>query len=133
MKIFTGYDAVNLELDENHLRTILDFILKTNSSTGGCNIYDYVYVLTKCMDIEYKISESKNELEKQYNKILTYQQSDGGFSYNKNRSKTEYYTAKNITPGFRCGDIHGTTLFSMALSRIDKYLGLDLGLELAFS
>ena len=132
MKVFTGYDAANLKVDKDHLKSILDFVLTSQSSIGGCNIYDYVYVLTNCMELNYRTENAKKELEKQFKIILEYQQSDGGFSYDKNRSQTNYYGV-TVTPGMKNGDLHGTTLFLMALSRIDKYLKLDLGLELAFS
>ena len=132
MKVFTGFDIIEHEMKEEHLRSILDYVLTAHSSAGGCNIYDYVYVLEKAMKIGYKVEESKTKLRLIYNKILEHQQTDGGFSYNKNSSQPAIY-GQTITPALKAGDIHGTTLFSMALSKIDNALDLGLGLKLAVS
>ena len=132
MKIMTGLDAIDLNIPSRMKKSILDYLLGLDSSGGGCNIYDYVYALTKCMEIGYKKDLCQNKLLELYNRILEHQQEDGGFSYNKNKSQTIYY-GNNITNGSRQGDIHGTTVFCMALARIDKYLGLGLNLVLPIS
>tara|TARA_B100000900_G_C20579632_1_gene716911 strand:- start:307 stop:1233 length:927 start_codon:yes stop_codon:yes gene_type:complete len=132
MKVFTGLDIIEYKMEEDHLKRILDFVLTSHSSSGGCNIYDYVYVLEKAIQIEYKVEESKEKLRLIYGKILEHQQPDGGFSYNKNSSQSHIY-GTTITPGLKAGDIHGTTLFSMALSKIDNALDLGLNLSLAVS
>ena len=132
MKMFTGFDIIGYKIEEEHLKSILDFVLSTHSETGGCNVYDYVYVLAKCLEIDYRVDVAKQQLEKMYNLILEYQQDDGGFSYDKNHSQTAYY-GQRITPGLKAGDIHGTTLFGMALSKIDNALDLGLNLSLAVS
>tara|TARA_Y100001963_G_C6761484_1_gene439696 strand:- start:608 stop:1531 length:924 start_codon:yes stop_codon:yes gene_type:complete len=132
MKVFTGFDIIGYRLDDEYMKGILDFVLNSHSSTGGCNVYDYVYVLAKCIEYDYRTTEAKSELLKIYDDILTYQQSDGGFSYGKDSTQTTYY-GQSITPGHKVGGIHGTTLFSMALSKIDNALDLGLGLNLAVS
>ncbi len=132
MKIFTGFDAIGYELDEGHLKGILDFVLNSHASSGGCNVYDYVYVLAKCMKINYRTEEATTELKKIYKEVFEYQHSDGGFSYDKNRTQTAYY-GQPVTPGLPIGGIHGTGLFSMTLALIDQALKLDLGLELPLS
>jgi len=132
MKVFTGFDVINYEMDEDHLRSILDFVLDVHANTGGCNVYDYVYVLSKCMKIDYKTKEASEQLNKIYKEMFEYQHPDGGFSYDKSRSQTSYY-GQRVTPGLPVGDIHGTGLFSMTLALIDQALKLDLGLELPVS
>lgn len=129
MKVFTGFDIINHKYDINMLHNICDSILNTNPSSGGCSIYDYVYVLEKCMESNYKIDICKDKLLKIYDLILTYQQTDGGFSYKKNKSQTNMY-GKKITDGRKQGDLHGTTLMCMALCRIDKACNLGLKLNI---
>ena len=132
MKIMTGFGAIGLDMPAELKRSILDYLLKIDSAGGGCNIYDYVYALTKCMEIGYKKDLCRKKLMVLYNRILEHQQADGGLSYDKNHSHRRYYGNK-ITNGKRQGDIHGTTVFCMALARIDKYLGLGLNLVLPIS
>jgi len=128
MKIFTGFDAIEYEMNEDHLKGMLDFVLNSHASTGGCNIYDYVYVLSKCMKINYRTQEASTQLQKIYKEIFEYQHADGGFSYDKSRTQTGYY-GQAVTPGLAVGGLHGTMLFSMTLALINQALKLDLGLE----
>ena len=128
MKIFTGFDAIGHKMDEDQLRGMLDYVLATHASYGGCNVYDYVYVLAKCLEIDYRAKEATKQLKNTLVDIFNYQHEDGGFSYHKNSTQIAYYGQK-ITPGSACGGIHGTGLFSMTLAMIDRALKLDLGLE----
>ena len=132
MKIMTGFDVIGLDIPVFFKRNILNYLFKVESQTGGCNIYDYVYVLTKCMEIEYKMDICKSKLMELYQRILKHQQEDGGFSFDIAHSKQGYY-GNRITNGTKQGDIHGTTVFCMALIRIDKYLNLGLNLVLPIS
>ena len=47
MKVFTGLDAINYDYSkiESLVKTIVDSIIKRNPDKGGCNLYDYLYVL----------------------------------------------------------------------------------------
>jgi len=135
MKVFTGFDIINKEVEEQMGRNIIDFLLENNDSRGGCGIYDYIYVMTKCMDVtkDYRLDECKKVLYGLYIFCKDHQQEDGGFKYHNDTDAAHKYYGQNITPNGMLGNIHSTTLFSMALSRLDHYLGLDLGLELAIS
>lgn len=130
MKVFTGLDAINYDYAniESLVKTIVDSIIKRNPDKGGCNLYDYVYVLSKAISINYRVKESKEKLIKIYNKTLTYQQKDGGFSYSPNHSRTEMY-GKKIPNGKGIGDVHGTTLHCMSLWIIDNACNLNLNLN----
>lgn len=134
MKVFTGLDIINY--DYNLIKPILinicDYMLKINPSSGGCNLYDFVYVLRKGIKIEYKVDEIKNKLIIIGNIILQYQQIDGGFSYNKNSTTVMMY-GKRISPGKKQGGIHGTTLMCMALCMIDDACNLELNLNVPIS
>lgn len=134
MKVFTGLDIINYDYKniEDLLKNIINSILILNPGSGGCNIYDYVYVLSKSKIINYRIDECKKKLINVYHLILTYQHPDGGFSYNKNSTTKNMY-GKTITNGFNIGGIHGTTLMCMALSIIDNFCDLGLNLSLAIS
>jgi UDP-N-acetylglucosamine/UDP-N-acetylgalactosamine 4-epimerase len=135
MKVFTGFDIINKEVEEQMGRNIIDFLLENNDSRGGCGIYDYIYVMTKCMDVtkDYRLDECKKVLYGLYVFCKDHQQEDGGFKYHHDTDAAHKYYGQNITPNGMLGNIHSTTLFSMALSRLDHYLELDLGLELAIS
>ena len=135
MKVFTGFDIINKEVEEQMGRNIIDFLLENNDSRGGCGIYDYIYVMTKCMDVtkDYRLDECKKVLYGLYIFCKDHQQEDGGFKYHHDTDMAHKYYGQNITPNGMLGNIHSTTLFSMALSRLDHYLELDLGLELAIS
>ena len=132
MKIMSGYEAINRQISINIIKKILNSMLIQNPESGGCNMYDYVYVLTYCLDYSYREQEIKNKLKNIYKSILKYQQLDGGFSYSKNKSQ-EKYGGKKITNGKKQGDIHGTTLMCMAIARINKYCDLGLNLILPIS
>ena len=146
MKLFTGFDAVNdlnktdsdleLHITEEFANNVADNIMEFYGSSGGCGVYDYVYVLTKCMDYikdEDKLNKCKIRLTEVYQQILTYQMVDGGFKYDNTTIKAHKYYGELIVPDGYIGNIHSTTLFCMALSRLDKYLKLGLGLNLAIS
>jgi hypothetical protein len=131
MKVFTGLDAINYDYSNitEIIKTIIDDMLLKNPEAGGCNIYDYVYVLSKSKDINYRLDECKEKLLKVYDLILSYQHEDGGFSYNRN-STTQVMYSKKITDGGCRGGIHGTTLMCMALTLIDNFCELGLNLKL---
>ena len=131
MKVFTGIDAINYKYSNmtEIIKVIIDDMLLKNPEAGGCNIYDYVYVLSKSKDINYRLKECKEKLIKVYNLILSYQHNDGGFSYNRN-STTQVIYSKRITDGGCRGGIHGTTLMCMALTLIDNFCDLGLNLKL---
>lgn len=133
MKVFTGFDVINKPIKESIIRGITDKLLSFNDYSGGCGVYDYVYVLTKCMEINYRVDECRERLFNVYSDILMYQQDDGGFKYNKNNEIATKYYNKSITPDGWIGSIHATTVFSMAMARLDKYLGLGLNLNLPVS
>lgn len=146
MKVFTGFDIVNelplldgdykIELSGTMANNIIDEILQIDDSFGGCGIYDYVYVLTKCMDNcgnAEKITKCKERLNGILQVILKHQQTDGGFKYEITTAKAHKYYGEEIVPDGMIGNVHGTTLFCMALSRLDKYLGLGLKMNLAIS
>ena len=69
-------------------------IIKINQEDEGCNIYDYVYVLTKGVQLNYRKDKCIKKLLKIYNFILSRQHSDGGWSYFKNETRKEMYGQK---------------------------------------
>ena len=130
MKIFTALDIINYNYDEiSHLiKSIIDSIIKINQEDEGCNIYDYVYVLTKGVQLNYRKDKCIKKLLKIYNFILSRQHSDGGWSYFKNETRKEMYGQK-IPNGKNMSDMHGTTLMCMSLWMIDHHCNLNLNLN----
>lgn len=130
MKVFTGLDVINYNYNEinNIVKTIIDDTLIKTPKSGGCNIYDYVYVLSKGPIINYRNLECKNKLIEIYHIIMKYQKEDNGFSYSKNHSQKQIYL-KDIPNNENISDIHGTTLYCMALWIIDHTCNLNLNLN----
>lgn len=130
MKIFTGLDVIGFDYSKisDIIKNITDSMLDTEPEAGGCNIYDYVYVLAKSVEMGYKVDECRDKLHDIYTLILTYQHEDGGFSYKRNSTTTHIY-GKLITRGLPVGGIHGTTLMCVALAIIDKACEFGLGLK----
>ena len=134
MKIFTGLDIINFDYTEisEIIHNITDSMINQSPEDGGCNIYDFVYVLSKAVKIGYRVDECRDKLFDIYTIILTYQHTDGGFSYNKNSTTTNMY-GKMISKGHACGGIHGTTLMCMALTYINEACELNLELKVPVS
>jgi hypothetical protein len=127
MKVMTAFDAAEMPIPKKNMKGILELIFSYNSAHGGCGIYDLVYVLDKCIDYGVRENECKEVMHNCYEDIVKHQQNDGGLSYSKNCCQTVFY-GENIAEPYPCGDVHGTTLFSMALVRIDSRLNLGLNL-----
>jgi hypothetical protein len=127
MKVMTAFDAAEIPLPEKNIRGILEFVFSYTCAHGGCGIYDLVYVVDKCMDYGIRENQCKEVMSRCYENISKHQQNDGGLAYDRNCCQTSFY-GKGIAEPYPCGDVHGTTLFSMALVRIDKRLNLGLNL-----
>lgn len=130
MKIFTGLDIINYNYNKKSylIEGIVNSILDINQEDEGCNIYDYVYVLVKGVDMNYRKKECQNKLMNIYNFILKRQHKDGGWSYFKNKTRKEMYGQK-IPNSENIGDLHGTTLMCMSLWMIDHACELNLNLN----
>jgi len=129
MKIFTALDIINYDYHKlNLIEGITDSILKINQEDEGCNIYDYVYVLSKSIHINYRKEECQQKLRKIYNFILSRQHPDGGWSYFKTKTRKEMYGV-SIPHGENISDMHGTTLMCMSLWIIDHACELNLHLN----
>ena len=121
------YELNRISLPEKNIRGILEFVFSYTCAHGGCGIYDLVYVVDKCMDYGIRENQCKEVMSRCYENISKHQQNDGGLAYDRNCCQTSFY-GKGIAEPYPCGDVHGTTLFSMALVRIDKRLNLGLNL-----
>lgn len=138
MKIFTGFDIINYNMDKKTAIDIINFLMDISSESikGGCGLYDYVYVLTKCMDYcddNVMLEACKERLHNMLNIILNHQMTDGGFKYDNSNETAHKYYGHDITPDGFIGNIHSTTLFCMAIARLDKYLNLGLNLNIPIS
>jgi hypothetical protein len=135
MKVFTAFDVIGYQVNTKMAINIIDYLLANKESRGGCGIYDYIYVVTKCLDAvpKYRYNECKTHLLKLAGDILDHQQKDGGFKYDNKTDRAQRYYGQDITPDGMIGSIHGTTLFSMALARLDKYFDIGMGLHLPIS
>ena len=109
--------------------------MKNKSEEGGCNLYDYVYVLIRCSEVlgNYRLEECQLLAKIVLIKILRYQQEDGGFKYNIDSDKAHRYYGEEITPDGFIGCVHPTVLFTNTFALIDNYLNLGMDLELVVS
>jgi len=133
MKVLTAFDIIGKEINPDIGKGIIDRLLSTDKYAGGCGVYDYVYVLVRCLAIKHRENEIRTRLYKVYDTILEYQMPDGGFKYSKDINKKDTYSGKEITPAGPYGCIHATTVFSMALTMMNKALDMGLNINLAFS
>lgn len=133
MKVFTAFDVVGKEVDKNMAKGIIDRLLKAEKYEGGCGVYDYVYVLIRCLPAKHREDEIKKRLYDVYDMILDYQMPDGGFKYSKDPKKKDTYSSKEVAVPGPYGCIHPTTVFCMALTMINSALDLGLNMNLAFS
>ena len=122
MKIITGLDWIDHEI--HYPKKIIDFCLKNRPIFEGCDVVDFIYVLNMCSkSINYKkdeviklLSELSEEMDVLFNN------SDGGYSYFKNKSQTHYYGVE-ITEGLNVSDIHATLLCTWANVMILETIG----------
>ena len=124
MKVITGLDWINKPIHKPE--KIIDFCLNIKPDSEGCDIVDLVYVLYKsCKQSNYKVKDVQTYFE-EIKKIISlhFYESEGGFSYSRNKSQTSYYGLK-ISKGFNTPDLHGTTLILWALTMIYDLNGLN--------
>lgn len=136
MKIFTGFDIIGLTVEPKMAKNIIDYLIGNSGTRGGCSIYDYVYVMIRCLESTsktYRHDECERILLQLTMQILEHQMPDGGFKYDAEVEKASLYYGQKITPHGFIGSVHATTLFSMALALIDNYLGYGLNLIFATS
>ena len=117
MKVITGLDWIEKPI--HYPEKVIDFCLKVDPGSEGCDIVDLVYILYKsCKQSKYKTLEVQKYFEKVKLIIFShYYSSKGGFSYSTNKSQDYYYGLK-ISKGLDTPDIHGTTLLLWALTMI---------------
>jgi len=130
MKVITGLDWLDEEIPLP--KKLIDFCLNNEPILEGCDVVDFIYVLTKCLkQSEYRRNEIHDVLLKLLGEInILYHEKEKGFSYYKNKSQTHYYGVK-ITNGSNYADIHGTLLCVWALNMIlDSFGMLDNNLSL---
>ncbi len=124
MKVITGLDWIGHDIHEPE--KLIDFCIENRPISEGCDIVDYIYVLSSC-------SQQTNYKKDKVNALFTdlldeikilYNPKDGGFSYFKNNCQTHYYGAKIINQSDQ-SDIHGTLLCLWGVAMILKNLEED--------
>ncbi len=130
MKVLTGLDWINVDIHKPD--KLIDFCLSNEPVSEGCDIVDYVYVLSKCSQ---QTNHRKNEINKVFLRLLDdikslYVPEEGGFSYFVKKSQTHYYGAEIIKQTNQA-DLHGTLLSLWGISMIcnnleDNKINLDL-------
>ena len=126
MKVLSALD--HLETAIHYPKQLIDFCLSHFPPPESCFIVDYIYVLFRCSN-QLKNKYKYSKITKCLTKILLplikrHYKKDGGFSYFRDRSQTDYYGA-NISSGNKVSDIHGTSLLIWALVMITIMLGYD--------
>ena len=132
MKVLTGLDLFPSRYGKGTLEILKHYSSceDDNQEFNGCNIYDYIYILHRCIKNNINVSKLKLKLYDICNQIITHQNPDGGFSYYKNKNEKKYYYGKIISTSSKSSDLHSTALFLISLSLIDDALSMDLGLKM---
>ena len=130
MKVLSGLDWINVNIHKPD--KLIDFCLSNEPVSEGCDIVDYIYVLSKCSQ---QTSHRKNEINKVLLRLLNnikllYLPEEGGFSYFVNKSQTHYYGAEIIKQS-KQADLHGTLLSLWGIAMIcnnleDNKINLNL-------
>ena len=124
MKVITGLDWIGHNIHEPE--KLIDFCIENRPISEGCDIVDYIYVLSSCSQ---QTNYKKNKVNALFTELLDeiktlYNPEDGGFSYFKNNCQTHYYGAKIINQSNQ-SDIHGTLLCLWGVAMILKNLEED--------
>ena len=124
MKVNTGLDWIGHDIHEPE--KLIDFCINNKPISEGCDIVDYVYVLSSCSQ---QTNYKKNKVNSIFTDLLEeiktlYNPVDGAFSYFKNKCQTHYYGA-NIINQSNQSDIHGTLLCLWGIAMIIKNLEED--------
>lgn len=130
MKIVSGLIASN-RINFKYAEKIIDNCFLAKNDRHACDNFNIVYVLKYCRQVlggNYREEEIKDfmlkrlEIYKEY-----YNETEGGFSFNKTRPKKMYYGAM-INRGRLEPDIHGTVMYLWGIAVIAQVLGIDKGL-----
>ncbi len=120
MKIFTSYATV--KRPPNYPEKLIDFCLSVSQVNNGCHVLDILHVVHYCAKYsDYRRDDIKQFAEQQMKDVLKFRKNDGAFSFFPNKSQTNYYGQK-VSRGLCESDIHGTHLFTWALTLIAELL-----------
>ena len=122
MKVISGLDWIDHEI--HYPKKIIDFCLNNKPVFEGCDIVDYIYVLSMCSKV---VNHKKSEVVKLLSELskemdVLFNEKVGGYSYFKNKSQTHYYGVK-ITEGLDTPDLHATLLCTWANIMILETIG----------
>jgi hypothetical protein len=122
MKVISGLNWIEEEIHSP--KKLIDFCLNNTPVHEGCDVVDYIYVLTQCsMNLNYKKNEVVESLLSCIEILANlYKNDEKGFSYFQNKSQTHYYGVK-ITQGNNVADINGTLMCTWASLMILDLLG----------
>jgi len=120
MKVLTALDW--LEEPIHYPERLLDTCLDQPPRSEGCHLVDWVYVLYRCQK---QTSHRRDQVQEGCRRVLEmireHARTDGGFSYYRERSQTNYYGVE-IARGLAESDLHGTCLLTWALAMISQIL-----------
>lgn len=123
MKVLTALDW--LAEPVHYPEKLIDTVLAQEPVAKGCNLVDAVYVLHRCLkQTHYRHRDAQEYCLRMVEMIRGHHRSDGGFSYEANKSQTAYYGV-TITNGELVGDLHGTCLLTWALAMIFEILEVN--------
>lgn len=125
IKVFSGLQWLDYPYPDTHV--LLDFALKQPFEPDGCNFLNRLFVVHQAkrgLEKDYRVQEIKKLARKALKKIMEFHQTDGGFSFFKNRAQTNYYHAR-VSKGLPVSDLHGTTMFVWTIALCLELLGDD--------
>ena len=123
MKMLTAYDwAGGIVPDPER---IIDYTLNEASDEDGCGVLDKLFVLHQAGlgAPGYRQSDLERIALEALDDICSYRQTDGAFSFSRERAQRAYYGAV-ISLGGRQSDMHGTVMFTWACAVALDLLGI---------
>jgi hypothetical protein len=99
-------------------KALIDLCLRYRPQQGGCHLVDVVYCLYRCSkEVDHRRLEVQEYCQVILKMIDSHHKESGGFSYQYNKSRTQYYGVP-MSIGLDEGDVHGTCLLIWAIVMI---------------
>lgn len=102
--------------------TFKKIIIGCIQGAGFLNRLFVVYQVQKGVEPGYRQGMVKKLAQDAIKRVMEFRQTDGGFSFYKNKSQTRYYYA-SVSKGLPISDLHGTAMFVWAIALCLELLG----------
>lgn len=120
MKVLTAYSTAGRPLER--AEPLIEFALASVNDSDGCHNTNILFVLHYCSKFtEHRLPEIREFCRQRLEIIRQFRKPDGGFSFYRDHSQDRIYGVR-VSKGLPESDIHGTVMFTWALSMISDLL-----------